>query len=116
MSDNIKAGLLTFIFIVGCFFILSPSKSLFKHKPQHHEGENFENWSNANEFEASKLIGFGKILKVGKDSYLLLYTSCGLIKYNGGFQDVTSADTFDSFYKTVSLEQLTADVNKECSK
>lgn len=123
MSDNNKSfpissfvSLMLALVISG--FVFSPySKSLFKHKAQHHEGEYFENWSSANEFEASRLIGFGKILKVGKDNYQLAYTSCSLIRSaEGGFIDVTDIEYFDRVYKIVTLQQATDDVNKECFK
>jgi hypothetical protein len=103
---------------IGMWFTLDLAFKRKEHKPQHKIGDIYEYWTNGNEFENSRLIEFGKIIKVGKENYLnnFIYCSTYYIDNKIVNSEVRRIEFVDEDYKFVDEKQLLIDINKECVK
>lgn len=104
------AALISFIIFLGLIFY--PDK---KYTPKYSANSWFEHWTLGNEFKTPKLISFGKIVKVGKENYLLAESYCFSIKTSKAYKEIVNMLVFDKYYKIVTEKQLITDIKKECN-
>jgi hypothetical protein len=106
MKYQILGALAAMVLMFGLFKVMD--HFVDKNYAMYKVEQPLEEWSEANEFEVSKLKSVAVIEKIGKSNYLVLYA------YNGGyFETAFSFSYLNRRYKPVTAEQATKDIYEQ---